>query len=80
MLLQTLLAAGSSAFLGFIPPEALAAPVTAVEPISPFALSEFGPVEGWTELPSGLLYHVEREGRGDAEKVRFHGEVKMFDV
>ena len=39
-----------------------------IEPIDPFYLEDFTPEAGWRELPSGLLYRVEREGKGDAEK------------
>ena len=42
---------------------------TPIEPIAPFTLADLTSEAGWTELPSGLLYRIEREGKGDAEKV-----------
>ena len=43
---------------------------TPIEPIAPFSLADLTPEAGWKELPSGLLYCIDREGKGDAEKVR----------
>eukprot|EP00238_Polyblepharides_amylifera_P008586 CAMPEP_0196598082 /NCGR_PEP_ID=MMETSP1081-20130531/94112_1 /TAXON_ID=36882 /ORGANISM="Pyramimonas amylifera, Strain CCMP720" /LENGTH=187 /DNA_ID=CAMNT_0041923719 /DNA_START=165 /DNA_END=728 /DNA_ORIENTATION=+ len=35
---------------------------------SPFTLEDFTPEEGWTELDSGLLFKVVKEGEGDLKK------------
>ena len=51
--------------------DALAAPdsdLPAIEPIPPFQLSDFSPEDGWKEAPSGLLFRIDKEGKGDAEK------------